>query len=89
MYKLKEATEANKEALKAKFYSMKGQIPCLLDIEAGADLIGSERSFDVCLVCTFGSLDKLKEYLVHPVHLPVKEYVMSRVIKSHSVDYEI
>lgn len=88
MYKLKEPTEENKKALFQKFMSMKGKIPCLMDIEAGIDLLGLERSFDVCLICTFEGLAQLEEYRKHPVHIPVMNYVKSVVKQSHSVDYE-
>ncbi len=87
MYKLKEPTEANKQALRDKFLSMKGKIDLLVDIQSGVDEIKSDRSFDVVLVCEFKSMEDLEKYRVHPVHLPVMAYVKSVVEKSHSVDY--
>lgn len=88
MYKLKEPTEINKQALKEKFLSMKGKIDLLVDIQSGVDVIKSQRSFDVVLECVFNSMEDLDKYRVHPVHIPVMEYVKSVVEKSHSVDYE-
>lgn len=87
MYKLKEPTEANKQALKDKFLSMRGKIDVLKDIQSGVDEIRSDRSFDVVLICEFDTMSDLETYRVHPVHLPVMEYVKSVVEKSHSVDY--
>jgi len=89
MYSLNEPTDANKQALVDKFMSMKEKIPCLKSIEAGIDLLKSERSYDVCLVCTFDSMDKLTEYREHPVHIPVMNYVKSVVKVSHCVDYNV
>lgn len=89
MYRLNDPTEENKRALVDKFMSMKGKIPCLIDIEAGVDVLRSERSFDVCLVCVFENMDKLNEYREHPVHLPVMAYVKGIVKVSHAVDYEV
>ncbi|MGI6701418.1 MAG: Dabb family protein [Christensenellales bacterium] len=89
MYKLNDPGEENKRALVDKFMSMKDKIPCLLSIESGVDLIKSERSYDVCLICTFKGLKELDEYREHPVHIPVMNYVKSIVSKSHSVDYEV
>lgn len=88
MYRLKNANEENKEALVRKFLSMDGKITELKSIEAGADVLGSERSYDVALVCTFDSIKNMSIYRDHPVHLKVKEYVQSVVASSISVDYE-
>lgn len=88
MYKLKDPTEQNKQQLVDKFLSMKGKIDVLVDINSGVDKVHSERSFDVVLECVFKSMQDLETYRVHPVHLPVMEYVKGVVEKSHSVDYE-
>lgn len=88
MYKLINPTNENKQALVDKFLSMKGKIDLLVDISSGVDKVQSQRSFDVVLDCVFNSMEDLEKYRVHPVHLPVMEYVKGVVEKSHSVDYE-
>lgn len=88
MYKLINPTNENKQALVDKFLSMKGKIDLLVDINSGVDKVQSQRSFDVVLDCVFSSMEDLEKYRVHPVHLPVMEYVKGVVEKSHSVDYE-
>lgn len=88
MYKLINPTNENKQALVDKFLSMKGKIDLLVDINSGVDKVQSQRSFDVVLDCVFKSMEDLEKYRVHPVHLPVMEYVKGVVEKSHSVDYE-
>lgn len=88
MYKLINPTNENKQALVDKFLSMKGKIDLLVDINSGVDKVQSQRSFDVVLDCVFNSMEDLEKYRVHPVHLPVMEYVNGVVEKSHSVDYE-
>lgn len=85
MYKLKNRDDA--EALVEKFLGMKGKIDVLLDLHAGVDVVLSGRSFDVCLECVFKDVEDLKKYILHPVHLPVKEFVGNIVEKSHSVDF--
>ena len=87
LYKLKENTAENRKNLIKTFESMRGKIPALVSITAGEDFLKTERSFDVALVCTFESLEKLLEYQGHPNHLPVKQYVKSVVERSHSVDF--
>lgn len=89
MYKLNDPTEENKNILVEKFMGMKGKIPCLLSIESGVDVVKSDRSFDVVLVCSYATLEDLETYRVHPVHLPVFAYVKSVVKESKSVDYII
>lgn len=88
MYKLINPTEENKSLLVEKFLSMKGKIPVLLDIQSGRDVLLSQRSYDVVLVCTFNSLNDMEIYKNSEIHIPVKEYVHSVVKESHSVDYE-
>lgn len=88
MYKLKDNSCANKKKLQEKFLSMKGKINVLKSIESGTDFLKIPRSFDVVLICTFETKEDMKIYDAHPVHLPVKEYVKSVVVKSHSVDFE-
>ena len=88
MYKLQDASEESKDALVARFMSMQGKIEVLRSIEAGKDCLGSARSFDVVLICTFDSIADMQVYKDHPVHVPVMQYVKSVVAKSHSVDYQ-
>lgn len=87
LYKLKDGSEQAKRALTEKFLSMRGKIAELIDINAGFDIVCSERSYDVALVCTFEDRAALDRYAVHPVHLPVKEYVHSVIQSAHSVDF--
>ena len=55
------------------FYGMKGKVEGLLDLEAGADVLGSERSYDLALICTFADRAAFDAYQTHPAHLPVKK----------------
>lgn len=87
MYKLKDPTEQNAIALQQKFLSMKGKIEALKDIQSGVDVLRSDRSFDVVLICQFDSLADMEIYRTHEVHLPVMEYVKGVVELSKSVDY--
>lgn len=88
MYKLKNPTEQNCKAMVDKFLSMQGKIDILQSVTAGFDFLKSARSFDVVLECVFASKEDMEAYQVHPVHIPVKEFVGALVEKAHSVDYE-
>jgi hypothetical protein len=89
LFKLTEATPENMAATRDKLLSMKGNIPLLRHLEAGADVIRSERSYDVALVTRFDSLADLQEYQVHPYHagevIPFMKSVCSSIV---AVDYE-
>lgn len=89
VYWLKDKNEALLNETVEKFLSMRGKIPGLLSVEAGADLVGSARSCDLCLCTTFESMDALQAYLIHPIHLPVKEHMHAIMERSASADFEI
>ncbi len=67
---------------------MKGKIPQLRHIEAGIDVLHSGRSYDIALVTRFDSIEELKEYQAHPVHVEVSKYMTSVRDSSISVDFE-
>lgn len=88
-FKLSDPTPENMAATRAKLLSMEGQIPLLRHLEAGMDIIRSERSYDVALITRFDSMDDLQAYQVHPYHagevIPFMKSVCSSII---AVDYE-
>lgn len=86
MYKLNNKSDA--ESLRNKFLSMRGKIQELINIDTGIDILNTDRSYDVVLICEFMSVDDMNAYQNNPIHLDVKEYVQSVVCKAKSVDYE-
>ena len=86
LFKLKDRRNAQKA--RDVLLGMKGKIPQLRDIEAGIDVLHSERSYDLALVTKFDSLDDLKAYQAHPVHVEVLKYMTSVRESSVTVDYE-
>lgn len=90
MYWLKDnQNEALYQETVERFLSMEGKIPGLYKVEAGRDVLGSERSCDLCLCTLFESLDALEKYRVHPAHLPVKEHMHAIMERSVSADFEV
>ncbi|MEG1613237.1 MAG: Dabb family protein [Clostridia bacterium] len=87
IYKLNDTSPEMLNKIRDTFYSMKGKIDCLVDIKCGWDLLHSGRSFDFCLECTFESMEKMQEYQVNPVHLPVKAFVGTVATQSACVDF--
>ena len=88
-FKLANPTTENITSVRDKLLSMDGKIPQLRHLEAGMDVIRSERSYDVALVTKFDSLEDLQAYQVHPYHagevIPFMKSVCSSIA---AVDYE-
>lgn len=88
LFKLKNNSPEEVQALRDRLLAMEGKIPELLHIEAGIDVLRSERSYDLALVTKFQSLEAMKAYQVHPEHLKVIEYVNTVKESTIAVDYE-
>ena len=89
LFKLTDPTEANLTATRDRLLSMRGKIAELKSLEAGIDVIRSERSYDIGLVTTFDSLADLQTYQVHPYHagevVPHMKSICSSIV---AVDFE-
>jgi hypothetical protein len=77
----------NAEKARDVLLGMKGRIPQLRHLEAGTDVLHSERSYDLALVTKFDSMAELKAYQAHPVHVEVAKYMNSVRESSITVDY--
>ncbi len=88
-FKLSDQSPANVVKTRNVLLSMAGEISLLRHLEVGADVIRSERSYDLALVTKFDSLEDLQAYQVHPYHageiLPYMKSVATSVV---AVDYE-
>ena len=73
LFKIKDEYKAEIPQLVRNFYGMKGKIEGLLELESGADILHSERSYDLALITTFADRAAFDAYQTHPVHLPVKK----------------
>lgn len=89
LYTIKDEFKERIPRLVEAFYSMKGKIPGLLELEAGGDELRSDRSYDLALITVFESWEAFKAYQTHPAHLPVKAGMHEARSGSVSVDYEI
>jgi hypothetical protein len=89
LFKLSDPSAENLAVTRDKLLSMQGRIDQLRHLEAGTDVIRSERSYDIALVTRFDSLDDLQAYQVHPYHagevVPHMKQVCSSIV---AVDYE-
>jgi len=77
----------NAEKARDVLLGMKGKIPQLRHIEAGIDVLHSDRSYDLALITKFDSMEDMKAYQAHPVHVEVLKYMTSVRESSITVDY--
>ena len=89
LFRIKDEYKSEIPQLVKNFYGMKGKIEGLVNLEAGADFLNSDRSYDVALVTEFVSREALDAYQTHPVHLPVKKRMGEVRVSSVACDYEI
>ncbi len=89
MFKLSEPTTENLSITRDMLLSMNGKIDQLRHLEAGIDVIRSERSYDIALITKFDSLQDLQTYQIHPYHagevIPHMKAVCSSIV---AVDFE-
>ena len=88
LFKLKDRSPQSIEKAKDILLGLKGKIPVLRYLEAGIDVLHSERSYDIALITKFDSIEDLQAYQMHPVHLEVAKYINSVKEFSISVDYD-
>ena len=85
--KFSDPAESVPEARKL-LAALPAQIPEIVSLETGADVLHSERSFDMALIVTFRSLADLKVYDTHPAHQQVRAYIKAHRTGSATVDFE-
>lgn len=66
-----------------------GQVPALLSLEAGVDVLRSDASYDVSLVTTHDDLAGLKAYAEHPAHVEFLTWVKPHLAGRAVVDAEV
>lgn len=88
-FKLKDRSPEQVAKTVAVLRNMEGKIPQLLSVEVGADILHSERSYDIALTTVVASLEDLQAYQVHPVHKEVIVHINEVKELSIAVDYEI
>ena len=89
LFKIKDEFKSEIPQLVKNFYGMKSRIEGMVDLEAGADFLGSERSYDLALITKFDTREAFDAYQNHPVHLPVKKRMHEVRVSSVACDYEI
>ncbi|NLF27005.1 MAG: Dabb family protein [Clostridiales bacterium] len=89
LFKIRDEYKSEIPSLVEGFYGMKGRVEGMLDLEAGGDILGSERSYDLGLAALFRDRAAFDAYQVHPAHMPVRKRMHE--VREHSVacDFEV
>ncbi len=89
MMRLHEPTPDNISLMKNRLLALQATIPQILSIEVGANIVPSDRAYDLALITRFASLEAMQEYQVHPDHQRVLSEVIRPLTSSvAAVDYE-
>ncbi len=64
------------------------KIKAIKKLECGINIRPSDRSFDMALIVTFKKEEDLDEYLAHPEHKKVLDFINKVKLDIKSVDYE-
>ena len=89
MFRIKDEFEDDIPQLVRNVYGRKGRIEGRLELEAGAYILHSERSYDLALVTLFENREAFDAYQTHPVHMPVKKRMHEVRIVSVACDFEV
>ncbi len=93
-WRLKDSAHGNDKAtnarlIKAKVEALRGQIPGLLHIELGINVVVTDSSSDITLYSEFISLEALQGYQVHPLHQAIVPFVAEAQSERRVVDFEV
>jgi len=88
LFKIKDEFKDEIPQLVRNFYGMKGKIEGMLDLEAGQDVLHSDRSYDLALITVFDGMASFQAYQTHPAHLPVKQRMHEVRSASVACDFE-
>jgi len=79
----------DRAAWEAGLDRMRGNIPGLLSLSHGADVVGAQRSYDYAIVADFETVADIDVYNTHELHEPLKEYSLPNSESILSVDFTI
>jgi len=88
LFKIKDEFRDEIPQLVKNFEGMRGRIEGMTELQAGADILHSDRSYDLALITVFENRDAFDAYQTHPVHLPVKKRMHEVRSASVACDFE-
>ncbi len=77
----------NAEELARQFQSISASIPGVISCETGSNINNENVFYELCLNQSFSDDTALQEYLAHPLHQRVREFVFQVIDHRIVVDY--
>jgi len=68
---------------------MPTEIPCLLALTHGRDILKTDKSWDHVIIADFESADDIAVYNTHPAHEAIKPYSIPNAEEFAYVDFEL
>jgi hypothetical protein len=93
LFKLKKyESESEKQnviaSIEDALLSLSDKIKELKYIEVGVNYELAAKSYDICLISHFETIDALDAYRVHPEHVKVAELIGQHAVDRAAVDFE-
>lgn len=85
-YPINEKTKVLVE-LKSLLEGLKDKIEEVKVIEVGLNYEVDAKSYDICLMSHFETIEELDTYRAHPEHLKVFERILETTVSRAAVDY--
>ncbi len=79
--------EAVRDKLTAMLRRLPDEIEEIKSLRVGANALSSPASWDIALETSFGSLEALERYRVHPAHEEVVKFIQEVTRERAVVDY--
>ena len=93
MWRLNGATVAERQAqaraMVRAFEALRGQVPGLLRMDVGANVLEADDAWDLALSMVFASRSALDAYNAHPAHQAIKALMRPMRQTRAQVDFEI
>lgn len=86
LFKFKDP-EVCLETVGEKLRALAPQIPSIVSLTYGKDILGSPRSYHAALLVTFKDWEGFMEYDQAPCHNEARKYIRAHVEESHAVDF--
>ena len=67
---------------------LKSKITELKHVEVGVNYELSAKSYDICLITHFETIEQLDAYRIHPEHIEVAELIGQHAVERAAVDFE-
>lgn len=79
--------QENMDIVKEGLLSLDGKVPTLRTAEVGQDILHTDASYDMCLICTFEDKAGFIVYRDHPEHQKVLSYIKQVIEDRKVIDY--